>query len=196
MKKCRYLLPAILLSLVTFAACWFSDQRYDCFWIYMVPIDLILLACFIVLLVLCIRRIAKDKAYVEFVSAAVLVLLMVLVVFFPFRDVKVKLELRLYDTPRQEIVEMIRSRELQPEDGRIIIQLPAGYRRISTSGTVVQHKNDAGGQVIGFWVFRGVPDGAIEVIYSSGGEELIRANVYGIERIEKLKDDWYYVITD
>ena len=40
--------------------------------------------------------------------------------------------------------------------------------------------------------------GSIELVYSTGGEELIRANEDGhpITSVEKLKDDWYYVVTD
>jgi hypothetical protein len=159
----------------------------------LLPIDLILLVCFIVLLILSIRRIKTEKA--EYASVAVLALLLVMAVFFPFRDVKVKLESKWYNAPRQEIVEMICSGQLQPEDGMRSISLPAGYRRISTGGEVYLRRNDKDGQVITFWVFRGVPDGSVEVVYSSGGEELIRETVYGIERIEKLKENWFYVKT-
>lgn len=51
---------------------------------------------------------------------------------------------------------------------------------------------------VSFWVFRGMQSGSAELIYSTGGEKIIETNETGhpIISIEKLKDNWYYVITD
>ena len=195
MKKHRLLILSILLLAVSFAVRWFGDHLFSMFWVLVIPIYGLLLACFLALLVESIRRIKRDRAYSEYASVAVLVLLAILVVLFPFRAAKVRLELRLYDTPRREVVEMIRSGQLQPKDGIGNISLPAGYRMISADGEVFQYQNDQNGQVIGFWIFRGI-DASIQMIYSSGGEELIRENEPYIISVEKLKDHWYYVVTD
>ena len=47
-------------------------------------------------------------------------------------------------------------------------------------------------------MFRGMQSGSAELIYSTGGEKIIETNETGhpIISIEKLKDNWYYVITD
>ncbi|MBQ3263020.1 MAG: hypothetical protein IJH52_07580 [Oscillospiraceae bacterium] len=89
---------------------------------------------------------------------------------------------------------MIQSHQLQP-DGLGNVDLPAGYRRLSSDGEVFVYQNDKNGQVICFWVFRGMMSGSFELIYSSGGEELIRANET-VVNIEQLKENWYYVETN
>ena len=108
MNNPRFLLPAAALTLVFLGVRWFGDHLWSRFWILVFPLYLLLIGCFVALLVQCIRRI-REKAYAEYASIAVLALLLVTVVCFPFRDTKVKLELQWYDAPRQEVLEMIRS---------------------------------------------------------------------------------------
>ena len=196
MKKYRLLFLSILLFLVSFLAFWFSDWLWSLLWLFVLPIDLILLGSFVALLVFSIRQIIKNRKYVEFASVAMLILLAAVAAWFPFRDAKMKLEWDRYESSRLEVVEMIRNRQLQPVEGKRVISLPAGYRRVSTGGRVIQYQNDEDGLVIGFWIFRGIPDGSIEWIYSSEAEGLIKRNVYGIEKMEKLEDHWYYVEID
>ena len=194
MKKYRLLILSVLLLLVSFAAAWYEDHLFNHLFVLVFPIHLMLLGCFIVLLVLSVRGIIKRKEYVNFFSIAVLALLVVLLVKFPFRDARVKLELNRFEADRLEIVEMIRSHQLQP-DGIGNVDLPVGYRRLSSDGEAYVYQNDKNGQVICFWVFRGMMSGSHELVYSSGGEERIRANE-SIVSIEQLKDYWYYVVTD
>lgn len=78
------------------------------------------------------------------------------------------------------------------------VDLPYKYKKVSISGEVFVFQNDEEGQVIGFWALRGVQSGSVQLIYSTGGEKLIRDNETGhpIISIDKLKDNWYYLITD
>lgn len=197
MKRYFLLILSVLLLIVSFAAAWYNDHLFNHLFILVIPIDLMLLGCFIVLLVLCIVRILKRKEYINFLSLAVLALLVVLIFRFPFRDARVQLELNRFEADRLEIVEMIRSHQLQP-DGLGNVDLPAGYRRLSSDGEVYVYQNDKNGQVICFWIFRGMNSGLLELVYSSGGEELIRAHEFtiNIESIEQLKEHWYYVETN
>jgi hypothetical protein len=198
MKKHRLLIMSILLLLVSFVTAWYNDLIFHRLSFLVLPIYIILPVCFIALLVISIKRIGKRKEYVSFFSIAVLVLLVLLLVFFPFRDAKAKAELALYEADRLEIIEMIKTDRLQPKDTIGNVDLPAGYRRLSSDGEVFVYQNDVYGQVIGFGVFRGLSSGSVELIYSSGGEELIRANESGhpIRKIERLKENWYLVETD
>ena len=197
MKKYRLLILSALLLLVSFAAAWYGDHLFNHLFVLAIPIDLALLICFIVLLAMSVIRIIKRKEYVNVWSLAALALLVVLKLKFPFRDARVKLELNRFEADRLEIVEMIRSHQLQP-DGLGNVDLPAGYRRLSSDGEVFVYQNDKNGQVICFWVFRGMNSGSLELIYSSGGEELIRAKEFtiNIDNIEQLKEHWYYVETN
>ena len=199
MKKYNLLILSILLLIGSFLYGWFFDQLFgDLFILFIVPSVLLLVGCCIALLVKCIKRIIQQRAYIHFLSIAVLAFMVVLLVFFPFRKAKVKTELALFETRRLTIVEMIKAGELKPRDANGNVDLPFRYRIWSTSGQVYVFQNDKEGQVIAFWIFRGMLSGSIELVYSTGGEELIRANEDGhpITSVEKLKDDWYYVVTD
>lgn len=198
MKKYVLLILSVLLMIVSFAAAWYEDHLFNHFFILVIPVYLMLLGCFIVLLVLCIIRIIKRKEYVNVWSLAVLALLVVLIFRFPFRDTRVQLELNRFEAERLEIVEMLRTHQLQPYDSIGNVELPAGYKRLSSDGEVFVYQNDQNGQVICFWVFRGMNSGSFELVYSSGGEELIWAKEFtiNIDNIEQLKEHWYYVETN
>lgn len=198
MKKYGLLLLSVLLLVVCFLLGWYSDALTSTALIFSAfAVILILLSCFVILLVLCVFRIIKHRAYIDFFSIGVLGLLILLILKFPFRDAKVKYELDRYEADRLKVVSMIADGQLMP-DRLGNVDLPLGSRRVSASGQVLVLQNDEQGQVILFWIFRGMLSGSIELIYSTGGEEMIRASEEGpyITRIERLRDSWYYVETD
>ena len=196
MKKYVLLLLSVLLFAVTFAVCWYHDHLFSVLYLFVASIYFALFVCFVILLVCSIVSIVKRTAYLNFATIAVLALLVELFLLFPFRDARVRWELNRYEADRLKIVDMLRDDRLQPTDPYGNIELPDGYRCLSSDGTAYLYQNDENGQVICFWVYRGVLGDAAEVIYSSGGEELIRSNRINIMSLEKLKDHWYYVITN
>ena len=116
---------------------------------------------------------------------------------FPFRESKFRLELNLYEDERLEIIKMIEDNKLKVDElGNV--ELPDKYKNVSTSEEVAVYQNDEDGKVIGFWVFRGMQSGSVQLIYSTGGEQLIIDNETGhsIVNVDKLKDNWYYIVTD
>ena len=195
MKRRSLLIKSFLLLLISFIAAWYNDHLFNHLFIFAIPIHIVLFICFVVLLVMSIRRIIKEKDRSSCFSILVLALLVVLIAFFPFRDARVKLELNRFEADRLEIVEMIRTQQLQPYDSIGNVELPAGYKRLSSDGEVFVYQNDQKGQVICFWVFRGMNSGSLELVYSSGGEELIRTNEF-VVNMEHLKENWYYVETN
>ncbi len=196
-KKDRLMILSILLLFASFIAHWYADHLICTLFIFAIPIYLFLFIFFVALLISSIRRYVKYKLQSDLISIAFLVLLATLVVFFPFRRAKVDFELDRFEADRLEIVEMIKNHQLEPYEGRNI-KLPAGYRKLSSDGNVCVYQSDENGQVIGFWVFRGMLSGSVELLYSTGGEALIKANETGhpITLIEPLKENWYYVETD
>ena len=198
MKKYSLLLLSILLLIVCFLLGWYYDRLASTALIFSAfAVILILLACYVILLVLCVFRIIKHKAYINFFSIGFLGLLILLLLKFPFRDAKVKYELDHYEADRLKIVDLIADGQLTP-DRLGNVDLPWGLRRVSASGQALVLQNDDRGQVVAFWIFRGMLSGSIFLVYSSGGEELIRASQEGpyITGIERLRDSWYYVVTD
>ncbi len=197
MNKYNLLIMSILLFVLSFVVSWYGDQMLDSLLLLVIPIDIALIICWIVLLVLSIRKIKKDRAYINYITIAVLVLLYITIVFFPFREAKVKLELYAYEADRTKVVEMVKDYNIQLDEDGMDYVLPAEYKHLSSDGEVYLYENDERGQVIGFWIFRGLSiGGSAQLVYSSGDDGLVRMNIEYIKYIEKLKDIWYYVETE
>jgi len=197
-KKYYSIILSILFLILSFINTWYTDELFDAFHIFYLLLSVILAIIFICLLTININKIFRYKQYINIISVAILAISAVLWICFPFREVKVKFELNKYEEARMEIIELIKNEELIAKDENGNVQLPDRYKKYSISGEVTIYQNDKNGQVIGFWVLRGIVSESIELMYSTGGEELIKSNETGhpIISIEKLKDNWYYVITD
>lgn len=197
MKKYILLIISVIVMILLFLNSWFSDQLSDSLFIFALIPSLVLFVGWIICLVFSITKLIKDKSVFNIISFIAVILTAVLVLFFPFREAKVRLDLNLYEEERLEIIKMIEDNKLEVDDlGNA--KLPNKYKKVSTGGKVKVYQNDEGGKVIAFWVFRGVQSGSVELIYSTGGEKLIRDNEKGhpIVSVDKLKDNWYYVVTD
>ena len=197
MKKYILLIVSVIVMLLSFLNSWFSDQLLDSLFIFALIPSLILFVGWIICLVLSIIKLIKDKNVFNIISFIAVILTALLVLFFPFRETKVRLELNLYEEKRLEIIKMLEDNKLKVDDlGNV--KLPNKYKKVSTSGEVAVYQNDKDGKVIGFWVFRGMLSGSIQLVYSNGGEEMIMSSEieHPIVSIDKLKDKWYYVVTD
>lgn len=196
-KKYSNLILSILILVFSFIKCWYSDYLLNLLFVFYIILDLILLIGYFICLIKNVRNLKQKINIINILTTIMLVITAILVLFFPFRDSKIKYELNLYEKDRLKVIDMIKNNELKSDEIGDIT-LPNKYKKISTSEQVFVYQNNDEGQVIGFWVFRGTLSGSIEVIYSTGGEELIKINEKGhpITKIEKLKDNWYYVETD
>lgn len=197
MKKYVLLIVSIIVMVLSFLNSWFSVQLLDSLFIFALIPSLVLFIGWIICLVLSIIKLNKDKNVFNIISLIVVVLTALLVLFFPFREAKVRLELNLYEEECLELIKMIEDNKLEVDDlGNA--NLPDKYKKVSTSGEVAIYQNDENGVVVAFWVLRGMQAGSVQLIYSTGGEELIMDNETGhpIVSIDKLKDNWYYVVTD
>ena len=81
MKKHILQIMSIILLMVSFAVAWYSDHLFNQFFVFVIPLYVLLFVCFIVLLVLSTRRIVKQKEYTNLITFAVLAMIVVLVVF-------------------------------------------------------------------------------------------------------------------
>lgn len=198
MKKYLVLFFSICWSIIAFIKSWYNVELLDALFIFAFIPTFILMIGEIILFALSIRGIVKDKSYISIISLIILIAAGILIIVFPFEDVKFKYELKKYEKPRLEIVDMINNGKLKSKDENGNASLPNKYKKYSISGEVTIYQNDKNGQVIGFWIFRGMMSGSTELIYSNGGESLIKKNETGhpITQIKHIKDDWYYVETD
>lgn len=197
MKKYILLITSVIVMILSFLNSWFSDQMLDSLFIFALIPSLVLFVGWIICLVLSVIKIIKNKNVFNIISLIVTVLTALLILFFPFRESKVRLELNLYEEERLEIIKMIEDNKLKVDDlGNV--KLPNKYKKVSTSGEVAIYQNDEDGKVVAFWIFRGMLSSSVQLVYSTGGEEIIRSSEieHPIVSIDKLKDNWYYVVTD
>lgn len=198
MKKYYTIILSVLFFVVAYINNWYADQLLDSlFVLYIIPIAILMIA-FNYLLLISLIRIFRDKQYMNIASVVILIISVILCVYFPFREAKVRIELNMYEEERLEIIDLIKKDELIAKDENGNIELPRKYKKYSTSGEITIYQNNNDGQVIAFWVFRGMQSGSVQLIYSTGGKELIKNNEKGhhITNIEKLKDNWYLVYTE
>lgn len=191
------LIISIILFLLNFLFGWYSDRIYDS--TFFIPIILngfiILLNIIFILYALISRRINKSKLIL--IAIIIGILSIAFRFIFPFRNIRTILELYIFEDERLEIIEKVKNNEIEIDEyGNA--DLPKNLKKLSSDGEITVYKNDETGQVICFWIFRGVLSGSHQLMYSSNGEKLIRENETGhpIEKIKKLKDNWYYVKTD
>lgn len=188
---------AIIIFILTFFMGWNSDKIYDR--IFFVPIFLdgfiILLNLIFILFAIISRRISKSK--LTLIGIIIIIISIICRFVFPFRNVRTALELYIYEDERLYIIEKVKDNKIEI-DANGNANLPKKLKKVSSDGKITVYQNNDDGQVICFWIFRGLLSGSNQLMYSTGGEKLIRENETGhpIIQIKKLKDNWYYVETD
>ena len=197
MKKYLVLIVSIILLVLVFINSWYSDYLFDSLFIFAIIPSVILFVVYIICLILSIKGLVKTFETVNLFSIIILIIIGFIVLMFPFREIKTNLEFKKYEKDRLKIIQMIKNNILEVDDiGNV--KLPSEYKNISTSGEIYIYQNNSDDQVIGFWIYRGMLSGSVQLIYSTGGGKLIRTNEtsHQIISIKKLKNNWYYVETD
>lgn len=196
MKKYYPLLFAFIALIIRCLYFWFSDEIYDKIFIFeLIPFALTLLVVSWAIYY-SFSKLPSDKSWINIVASIISIFSLLFIFFIPFREIKTKLELKTHEKEMMEVIEMVKNNELEGDDiGNY--DLPDKYRKLSKSGQVYVYQNDENGQVIGFWVFRGlINSGSYVLVYSTGGEELIKSTERYIVEIKKFKDNWYYLNID
>jgi len=194
-KNIILIVSSIVLCLLCFFNNWYRDNivgRLN--FLVTIFFNLILFTLFVILLNITIKNIKAVKITKLNITLLIILSITLILTFYDFRLLKTKLELKLFEEERYIIIDKIKNNEFSYYyEGNI--KLPV-YKYISSDGEVYVYQNDED-QVISFWIFRGMMSGSIELIYSTGGETLIRKNETGhsIKKIIKSKEYWYYVVT-
>lgn len=118
-------------------------------------------------------------------------------VFVPVQQLVAEIKHQMYAHQRQEVVEQIINGQLR-EERNGDIQLPEALKYISLDGEVEVYELSPERSVIGFWVFRGMPDGASAMAHCSDGQapdrEALQAGA--LYQCEPMGEGWYYVSYD
>jgi len=188
---------SLILFIINFILGWYEDMLLDNLFIFqLIPEAFIVLLNIVVILVALIIK-KTNKSKLSLIAIIIVIGSMFLRLVFPFRNVKTVLELYIYEEERLQIIEKVKNNEIEIDEyGNA--ELPKNLKKLSSDGEITIYKNDKEGQVICFWIFRGMLSGSHQLIYSSNGERLIKENETGhpIISVKNLKDNWYYVKTD
>lgn len=199
MKDKTLLSISILISIMFFIYGWFADTLFNQLFVLSLCIPLILFICYVICCIFSIKNLKNTKRIKDGISLFVLIGTAIVMLVFPFRLAKVKVELSLYEQDRNKIVEMVKNNELKiSDDSKNELQLPKDLRKTSSDGTIMVFQDDEENTLVSFWVFRGTMSESTILIYSDDGEELIRKNSWidQIKSIKELKEHWFYVVTN
>lgn len=118
-------------------------------------------------------------------------------VFVPVQQLVAEIKHQMYAHQRQEVVEQIINGQLR-EERNGDIQLPEALKYISLDGEVRVYELSPERSVIGFWMFRGMPDGASAMVHCSDGQapdqEALQAGA--LHQCEPMGEGWYYISYD
>lgn len=188
---------SLILFILNFILGWYEDMLFDNLFIFQIIPEafIILLNIVVILVTFIIKKTSKSK--LSLIAIIIVIGSIFLRFVFPFRNVKTVLELYIYEEERLQIIEKVKNNEIEIDEyGNA--ELPKKLKKLSSGGEITIYKNDKEGQVICFWIFRGMLSGSHQLIYSTNGEKLIKENETGhpIISVKNLKDNWYYVKTD
>lgn len=196
MKKYFTLLLSCIILLLSLVNGWFLDQIVDrsIFWGF-VPSALL-----IVLFIICFRDAVKDlKQYKSQFAGISLVILFIninLLLFIPFRSIRVDIDFDIFKDERNYLIEKIEDWTIMPDsEGNISIN--SMYSGISSNRTIHVYEHDDDNLVIGFYVSEKMPFKTAILIYTPNGKEkvenIIDENNINIKEISK---NWYFVEYD
>jgi len=196
MKQRFFLILTIISSFMNLSIYWFLDVLWSNLWVMTLSIQMIYLLCLLVCLIASIIFvILRPKQRYFRVTLIISAITFLLLFYFPFRAVKTKVEFVLFKTDRNEIIRMAENNELKTDELSAGV-LPKGYGHLSADGTFHLEKYDDG-VILYLYILRTV-GGAIELVYSSGGEELIyqSSDAAYITEIKPMGENWYYIVTE
>lgn len=197
MKKYSLLILTLIILILSFLNCWYSAELLDLLFIVTFILNLVLFIIYIICFKIVIEEIIKNKNILNVISLCILIMNIIIITIFPFREAKTYLELNLYKEEYEKVVKLVKDKGLVTYEYDNA-KLPKELKKISISGEISIYKNDEEGQIIGFWIFRGMLSGSTQLIYSSCDEKLIEESEfrYSITSIKELEDNWYYVEFD
>lgn len=190
MSKKQACIFSVIILIVNLLVIWFKDN------IFILDYFVLKFALFIIAII-CLAYSVKGKYKAPIIITILSFILPFILFFLPLREMRANLEFNLFLKYRLDAIEMIKNNELKTDDG--LTYLPKKYCFTSVDCEAVTYQNDDD-QMIGFFVSRGfVNTGSTEIIYSTGGEKLIKKVLYKTIPddlyIKKLKTNWYYVVT-
>lgn len=196
-KSSKFLIISSFTAIVLILIRWFSNEIVDAFFIFAVFMFIDLFILFTVLFIFVLIAVVKYKRKNDVIALIILIAVCIIYLFFPFDKVKFNLEFQLKLNRRYEVVNYVKKHDVTVSDtGTWPLSLKD--RDLSSGGgDIIVDKNKKGNVIVGFFIFRGFIDGGSDIlVYCDGNIDDIKKSISYIYSITKIKDTWYYVITE
>ncbi|AQU73353.1 hypothetical protein [Priestia megaterium] len=194
MKRNRLLLLSLISSLLVILVSLFQWDLIDIITEFlMLPIWLFVYAFFIIMNILTLIHLLKNRKWQPFVIQLITILLWF---FFPFNQINLDLNFRIHQDKREEVATKIENGVIKPNvpNSPSLIQLPKEYTQLSKGGgdIVVETKGKA--KSILFFTYRGMIDNFSGFVYNPNDNKPSKSDFNGdFKQIKKVYKNWYYV---
>jgi hypothetical protein len=188
------------LMLVGFS--FFELIIFDALWVLAIFLLLIILAFFLASFIWSVVHVCRRKRFKTFkgfVPLLTQVIAIIVVLYVPLGSIARNLDFRMKLQKRTEVINMIRSAELEcPKAyGFYDIKLPLAYRYLSKrSGTIEVERGYQDALYVKFFTYMGIPDGYQGIMYRSDDTVPETRDYRKILYFEKLMEHWYWIIGD
>ncbi|MFF2593606.1 hypothetical protein ACFVSZ_09625 [Priestia megaterium] len=194
MKRNRLLLLSLISSLLVILVSLFQWDLIDIITEFlMLPIWLFVYAFFIIMTILTLIHLLKNRKWQPFFIQLITILLWF---FFPFNQINLDLNFRIHQDKREEVATKIENGVIKPNvpNSPSLIQLPKEYTQLSKGGgdIVVETKGKA--KSILFFTYRGMIDNFSGFVYNPNDNKPSKSDFNGdFKQIKKVHKNWYYV---
>jgi len=159
----------------------------------MLPVILIVFGIFILITILAIITLFKNKNWKPII---IQIATIILVFIIPFNQIMLNIDFKINKSNREQVVKMVESGELKPNvaHNSELIHLPSKYKHLSSGGgDIVIEKSNNGYDVL-FFTYRGIMDNFSGFVYTVNDQEPFAKSFNGdFKEIDKMGKNWFFV---
>lgn len=194
-KLNKIIILAIFTMIYTYGIFWLPNDLFLV--LTMVSLGglvLVIPILFFLVFIKSIRYVFRNGDRMGLVPIGILILTFVLFKFFFPADIQRNMNYDLTIDAYKEVVQLIKDGELE-RDSDNHVMLTGEYQKLSEVSYAYVPELEGEDLLVGFVYEAGFPDEDLWLVYSNGGEELIKENIDAnlYRSIKKKEENWYFV---
>lgn len=194
-KLNKIIILAIFTMIYTYGIFWLPNDLFLV--LTMVSLGglvLVIPILFFLVFIKSIRYVFRNGDMMGLVPIGILILTFVLFKFFFPADIQRNMNYDLTIDAYKEVVQLIKDGELE-RDSDNHVMLTGEYQKLSEVSYAYVPELEGEDLLVGFVYEAGFPDEDLWLVYSNGGEELIKENIDAnlYRSIKKKEENWYFV---
>jgi len=194
MKKNSLLYLSIFSSVLVILYMFFQWKIVDIITEFlMLPVILIVFGFFVLITILAIIILFKNKNWKPVVIQIVTIILVFIV---PFNQIILDIDFKINKSKREQVVKMVENGELKPNVSynSALIHLPTKYKHLSSGGGDIVIEKSNNGYDILFFTYRGIPDNFSGFVYTVNDQKPFTKAFNGdFKEIDKMDKNWFFV---